>query len=153
MRVWPLGILGSSLAWLTFYPTVAVAAVIGGLPGGLLATFLACMTVTFLWPLLVAAPFIKGPADWLGMAVYCLTCTLISFVAEGKHRANMRAERAKETAETLAQTAEEREHFIKSMPMPYRVWSLIGIPACAAVLPTNATLNGLADRLNNSSAS
>lgn len=115
MRVWPLGILGSSLAWLTFYPTVAVAALIGGLPAGLLATFLACITVAFLWPLLVAAPFIKGPADWLGMAVYCMTCTLISFVPEGTRRANVRLRHEKERAEKLAQTAAEREHFIKSV--------------------------------------
>lgn len=115
MRIWPLGILGSSLAWLTFYPTVVIATVIGGLPAGLLATFLACLTVTFLWPLLVAAPFIQGPVDWIDIAVYCLTCTLISFVAEGKDRANVRAQRDKKKAEILAHTAAERERFIKSI--------------------------------------
>jgi diguanylate cyclase (GGDEF)-like protein/PAS domain S-box-containing protein len=115
VRVWPLGILGSSLAWLTFYPAVAVAAVLGGLSAGLVATFLACMTVTYIWPLLVATPFITAPADWLAMTVFCMTCALISLVAEGRHRANMRARQAKEQAETFARTAAKREHFIISI--------------------------------------
>ena len=115
VRVWPLGMLGSSLAWLTFYPTVAVAAVIGGLSAGLVATFLACLTVTYMWPLLVATPFITAPADWLAMTVFCMNCTLISSVAEGRQRANMRARHAKEQAESFARTAAKRERFIISI--------------------------------------
>lgn len=115
-RVWPLGILGSSLTWLTFYPTVVVAAVIGGMSAGLLATFLACITVTFLWALLVAAPFIKSTADWLGMAAFCLTSVLISLVAEGMRRANVRAQQVKENAEISAlAAAAEGERFLKSI--------------------------------------
>ena len=113
MRIWPLGMIGASNAWLTYYPAVAVAVLIGGFRAGLLATILACISVTFLWPSLVVAPFIRGTEDWFGMGVFVLTCTLISIVAEAKHREILRAERAKHEAETLAQSAVARAHFIK----------------------------------------
>jgi signal transduction histidine kinase/CheY-like chemotaxis protein len=91
LRIWPLHSLGSTLAWLTFYPAVMVVAIYGGLSAGLLATVLACLTVTFLWPILVAQPFIKNPADWLGMSVFILTGSMISGVAEAMRRAQSRA--------------------------------------------------------------
>ena len=97
LRYWPLQALGSRMAWLTFYPVVMVAAIYGGLAAGLLATGLACLTVTFLWPVLVAQPFIKDGADWLGMAVFVLTGTMISIVGESPLRANARAKQAQAT--------------------------------------------------------
>ena len=99
LRIWPLQALGSSLAWLTFYPAVMIASIYGGLYVGLLATALACLTVLSLWPLLVAAPFIAKPADWLGMGVFIFTGTMISGVAEAMRRAEARALKAQEQAE------------------------------------------------------
>ena len=99
LRIWPLQALESRVAWLTFYPVVMVAAIYGGLYAGLLATLLACLTVVLLWPLLVAQPFIKDAADWLGMAVFVFTGTMISSVAEAMRRANVRAKKAQEQAE------------------------------------------------------
>jgi signal transduction histidine kinase/ActR/RegA family two-component response regulator len=104
LRLWPLQSLGSTLAWLTFYPVVMIAAIYGGLSAGLLATGLACLIAVFGWSLLVAAPFIKGPADVLGMAVFVLTCTMISFVAEATRRANLRAREAQERAEAASKS-------------------------------------------------
>ncbi len=99
LRIWPLQALGSSLVWLTYYPAVMVAAIYGGLYAGLLATVLACLTATFLWSLLVAQPFIKNPADWLGVTVFVLTGSMISGVAEAMRRAQERAIKAQEQAE------------------------------------------------------
>jgi diguanylate cyclase (GGDEF)-like protein len=99
LRIWPLQALESSLAWLTFYPAVMVVAIYGGLSAGLLATVLACLTVTFLWPILVAQPFINKPADWLGMSVFILTGSMISGVAEAMRRAQARAIKAQKQAE------------------------------------------------------
>ena len=99
LRVWPLHPLGSSLTWLTFYPAVMVSAIYGGLFAGLLSATLACLTIIFAWPLLVAQPFIQVPADWLGLAVFLMTGTMISAVAEAMRRANVRAKRAQEEAE------------------------------------------------------
>jgi signal transduction histidine kinase/CheY-like chemotaxis protein len=99
LRIWPLQALGSSLAWLTFYPAVMVVAIYGGLYAGLLATVLACLTVTFGWQILVAQPFINNFADWLGMSVFILTGSMISSVAEAMRRAQARAIKAQEQAE------------------------------------------------------
>jgi signal transduction histidine kinase/FixJ family two-component response regulator len=99
LRIWPLQALKSTLAWLTFYPTVMIVAIYGGFFTGLLATALACLTVTLLWPLLVTEPFIKNPADWLGMMVFVLTGTMISGVAEAMRLAQVRAKKAQERAE------------------------------------------------------
>lgn len=99
LRIWPLQALGSSLVWLTYYPAVMIIAIYGGLYAGLLATVLACLTATFLWPLFVAQPFIKNPADWLGMTVFVLTGSMISGVAEAMRRAQERAIKAQEQAE------------------------------------------------------
>jgi signal transduction histidine kinase len=99
LRVWPLKALGSRLVWLTFYPVVMIAAIYGGLAAGLLATGLACVTAFFLGPMLVGQPFIKDPADFLGMGVFVLTGAMISSVAEAMRRAQTRARQAQEKAE------------------------------------------------------
>ena len=99
LRIWPLQTLESSLVWLTFYPAVMVVAIWGGLSAGLLATALACLVAVFLWPVLVAHPFINGSADWLGMAVFILTGSMISGVAEAMRRAQARAVKAQQEAE------------------------------------------------------
>ncbi len=103
LRVWPLQALEWRIPWLTFYPAVMAAALYGGLPPGLLASCLSCLTIAFLWPLIVTQPFIKHSADWLGMAIFFLNCTLISGVAEAMRRANTRAKLAQEKAEAANQ--------------------------------------------------
>ena len=91
LRIWPLHMLGAGLAWLTFYPAVMIAAVYGGLAAGLLATGLTCVTVKFLWSLLVETPFINTPADWIGMSVFVLTGMMISGVASAMRRSEARS--------------------------------------------------------------
>lgn len=106
VRIWPLHDIGSNLAWLTYYPAVMVVAIYGGLYAGLLATILSCLIVTFFWQLLVATPFIKVPADYLGMLVFIITGSLISSVAEAMRRAKAVAitEREKAEAANLAKS-------------------------------------------------
>ncbi|MCB1290743.1 MAG: DUF4118 domain-containing protein [Mycobacterium sp.] len=99
LRIWPLGSLGNILVWLTFYPAVLAAAVVGGFGCGLFAVGLTVVSVVFGWPLLVATPFIATRADWLGMGVFILNGLLMSAVAEGMLQANRRARAAKVHAE------------------------------------------------------
>jgi signal transduction histidine kinase/CheY-like chemotaxis protein len=99
LRIWPLDILETRVAWLTYYPTVMVAAVYGGFLAGLAGALLASLIVVFLWPVFVAQPFIQTFADWLGLAVFCLNCALISYIAELMRRARTKARRAQEEAE------------------------------------------------------
>jgi len=107
MRVWPLQALETRMAWLTFYPAVMIAALYGGLAAGLLAAAFACAVNLFLWHLLGSQPFIKEYADWLGMGIFFLNCTMISFIAEATRRANARAAEAQKQAESanLAKSA------------------------------------------------
>lgn len=115
LRIWPLQALESSLAWLTFYPAVIVAALYGGFSASLLATVLACITVTFLLPLVVDKAFVKSPIDFLGMTVFSLTCVGVSCAIESMRRANARADEAQRKAESIALASAESEQFLKSI--------------------------------------
>ncbi len=99
LRLWPLHPLGVRLAWLTFYPAVAAVALYGGLGAGLLGTSLSCLMVVWVLPALVHRPFIRDFADWLGMAVFAATSTMVSAIAEATRRANVRAKQAHDEAE------------------------------------------------------
>lgn len=99
LRVWPLGSLETRLAWLTFYPAVMLAAIYGGAIGGIIGASFSCIIIIFLWPLLATQPFIKDSADWLGMAVFFITCMMLSFVAEAMRQANIQAMQAREQAQ------------------------------------------------------
>lgn len=103
LRVWPLESLENRLAWLTFYPAVMLSAIYGGVIVGVLVTILSCISIVFLWFILAAQPFVNEAADWLGMAVFFLTCTMISFVAEAMRRANIRAKQAQKEAQLANQ--------------------------------------------------
>jgi light-regulated signal transduction histidine kinase (bacteriophytochrome) len=99
LRLWPLQALGGRLAWLTFYPAVAVGALYGGFAAGMLATFLSCLAALWFLPALAGQTFIRDSTDWLGMAVFFATCTLVSGIAEATRRANARTKQAHEQAE------------------------------------------------------
>jgi light-regulated signal transduction histidine kinase (bacteriophytochrome) len=98
LRLWPLEALGARLAWLTFYPAVAVAALFGGLYAGLFATLLSCFMVSFVLPASGHA-MMNDAIDWLGMGVFFATAMVVAGVAEAMLRANARAKTAKEETE------------------------------------------------------
>jgi PAS domain S-box-containing protein len=100
LRLWPLQALGVRLAWLTFYPAVVIATLYGGFSAGLLGTSLSCLTLLYLWPVFGDKPFIRDPADWLGMVVFSATCVMISSIGEAMRHARARAEQAKKQLET-----------------------------------------------------
>jgi signal transduction histidine kinase/DNA-binding NarL/FixJ family response regulator len=97
LRIWPLSTLGLRTPWITFYPAVMAAAVVGGVGAGVFAAVMSAGLIYFWSP--TGEPFIKDPADWLGMAVFVVNSVLISLLAEGMRRAHVRATRAKEEAE------------------------------------------------------
>jgi signal transduction histidine kinase/DNA-binding NarL/FixJ family response regulator len=97
LRIWPLQGLGLRIAYVTFYPAVMIAALVGGLPVGLLTTALSALVILFWSP--IGKPFIADAGDWLGMAVFLVNCTMISFVAEAMRRAQERARAAQQQAE------------------------------------------------------
>ena len=100
LRLWPLQALGVRQAWLTFYPAVVIIALYGGFFAGLLATCLSCLVVWLLLPGFIGQAFVSDSVDWLGMAVFFATCTMISWVGEVVRRARLRAAQVKEQLES-----------------------------------------------------
>jgi PAS domain S-box-containing protein len=105
LRLEFLQTLGTSYPFLTFYPAVIIAALYGGLYAGLLATVLSPLLANYFWIKPVGSIFIQNPADWLNLAIFLITCTMISFITEAMHRAMTRANKA----ETEAKLAAERK--------------------------------------------
>ncbi|MFH2091959.1 MAG: ATP-binding protein [Pseudomonadota bacterium] len=97
LRVWPLGALELRIPWVTFYPAVMAVALYGGFASGLFATALSALAVLFWSP--TDQPFIDDPADYLGMAVFCVNGTLIALMSGAMHRAKDQANLAKNQAE------------------------------------------------------
>jgi diguanylate cyclase (GGDEF)-like protein/PAS domain S-box-containing protein len=111
LRVWPLQAFVSELPWLTFYPAVIAVALYGELYAGLLATALACLAVTFLWPLFAGYPFIENRFDLLEMTIFALICSFISYLTKAVHH----SQKALKQAESATKASTEREQFIRSI--------------------------------------
>ncbi len=105
VRVDVLGALGTSSTYVTFFPSVAIAAFAGGLPAGALATALAALAVS----LYIAPPI--AVADWLGLAIFLLGCALTIGITEAMHRARARALQAEEQARITGALRESEERF------------------------------------------
>ena len=90
--------LGRGIPYLTYYPAVMIAAIIGGLPAGLLVTFISAI-LAYAW-------IQKGQMtsiEWLAMAFFVVICIMISLLAEAKRRANKKVLRIKQNLEKLIQ--------------------------------------------------
>jgi PAS domain S-box-containing protein len=111
VRMGFLQALGMRIPFVTFYPAVMLAALVGGLPAGLLATALSALLASFFWIEPVNQLFIRDPADWLGIIVFIMSCLIISFMSEAMRRAQTRAKEA----ESLASLAVERENAARTL--------------------------------------
>jgi len=87
--------LGRGTAYLTYYPAVVLAALLGGLQAGFLATFVSAL-LCFFW---IQRGFMSH-VETLAMCAFILSCCMISGVTEAMHRAQAKANREKEKAET-----------------------------------------------------
>jgi signal transduction histidine kinase/CheY-like chemotaxis protein len=88
------GGLGRGTAYLTYYPAVVLAALYGGLPSGLVATAVSAF-LSFFW----IQKGYMSPVETMAMAVFLISCTMISGIAEAMRRAQRRAKEEKEKAE------------------------------------------------------
>ena len=136
LRTWPLQSLGSTLPWLTFYPAIIMGAIYGGLYAGLLASVFSCLTITFLWPIFAAEPFIKNPADYLGMLVFILICGLISGVAGAMRRAREREHAFSNQSLRLQAESEQRSKAILQTMMD----GLVHIDQKGIILAVNGSV-------------
>ena len=120
-----LDALGSRSVYITFYASVAMAALVGGLPAGAFATVLAALAVAFYF----APPLVLG--NWLAFAIFLMCCALTTGVTEAMHRARARAREAEEEARR-ARGLKENEEFIRGV--------LNSLPQEIAVLDENGTI-------------
>ena len=89
-------IWGSNLPFITFYPAVALAAWLGGLGPGLVAS--AVSAVCALWFLAPAGSFwVKDPYDLIGLVLFTSINVAISALNGALHSARRRAEATRDT--------------------------------------------------------
>ena len=86
--------LGTSFAFITFYPSVMLAALYGGLPAGALATFSGALLADYFWVEPVRSLLVSSPMDWLALAIFALNCLLISWMVDLLQKARARLRRA-----------------------------------------------------------
>jgi signal transduction histidine kinase/CheY-like chemotaxis protein len=103
IRKYLLVALENRLVWVTFYPAVVVASVLGGWFAGLLTIVGTCLIALYAWPVFTVKPFISDYGDWLGVMVFSMNCLMIVAVAEMMHRARARADAARVQAESANQ--------------------------------------------------
>ncbi len=87
------------LEWLTFYPPLVVAALLGGFVPGAVATALSCLAVVILIPLLAEETFPADSPHVLGVLVFLVNGCVISGLAEAMRRAQARALLAQDKTE------------------------------------------------------
>jgi PAS domain S-box-containing protein/putative nucleotidyltransferase with HDIG domain len=80
LRMWPLRSMGTSLAYITFFPAVTIAAIYGGRTSGVIATVLSVIYVYF-WQS-TRNPNFANMVNWDGMVIFTITGILLSGVSE-----------------------------------------------------------------------
>ena len=93
------------LIYVTFYPGVAIATLVGGLASGILATALAVLIIS-LW---VAPPI--DTAAWLGLLTFFVGSVLVMGITEAMHRARARAWKAEEQGKLTEELRKSEEQF------------------------------------------
>ncbi|MHC4557649.1 MAG: PAS domain S-box protein [Planctomycetota bacterium] len=104
--------LGRGIPYLTYYPAIMIAAIIGGLPAGLLATFISAI-LAYVW----IQQGQMTSIEWSAMAFFVAICVMISLLAEAKRRANQKVLRMKKSLEKLVQ---ERTHELQKSEEHFR---------------------------------
>ena len=93
------------LIYVTFYPGVAIATLVGGLASGILATALAVLIIS-LW---VAPPI--DAAAWLGLVTFFVGSILVVGITEAMHRARARAWKAEDQVKLTEELRKSEEQF------------------------------------------
>jgi PAS domain S-box-containing protein len=99
-------LLGTTSPFLTYFPAVVIAGLIGGYPAGLLATALSIPMADYFSIEPVGEFGITNPVDVQTVVVFTLSCVLVTGANETMHRARRRAFAAE--AELALATERER---------------------------------------------
>ena len=109
VRIAFLQALGTRVTFVTFYPAVMLAALYGGLRAGLLATAASAILANLFITMPLGQFSLGQSADWLGLAVFLLSCIIISSITEAMHRARIGAREAQMMAQAAAARALDLE--------------------------------------------
>ena len=99
IRKFFLGALDDKVVWITFYPAVMVAAILGGFSSGMLTSIFTILIVLFQWQLFIDNPFIVGTVGTVSATVFVINCSLISGISEYSRQQKIKANIQKEKAE------------------------------------------------------
>jgi signal transduction histidine kinase len=99
VRIVLLGSLGTHAPYVTFYPAVIIAALYGGLPGGIVATLLSAAATPVFWHEPEQGLFyVHDPLDWLAAFVFIVGGLMICWICDAMRRAKARAAKAEAQA-------------------------------------------------------
>lgn len=104
IRKYFLESLENKVVWITFYPAIMVAAIMGGFYIGILSAFLSLFIAVFEWHHFTYVPFIQNDSDWISVFVFMLNCTLVSGIAEYSRLQRNKAQKAQKQAELANKT-------------------------------------------------
>ena len=105
LRVWFLQNMGTSLAYITFFPAVTIAALYGGRTSGVISTALSAIYVYF-WQT-TSNPEFGDLAHWEGLALFAFTGFMLSGFSDALFRARANELQAMELAMHEKRHAEE----------------------------------------------
>jgi PAS domain S-box-containing protein len=127
LRVLFLQGLGTNAPYITFYPSVVIAALYGGLRAGLLTLVLSAAVGIYFWVEPVHTFTFKNSVDWLLLATFLITTVLISFVTEAMHRARAAAQVASEREKAAQERREDEARLrlsVRSANIGFWDWDL-----------------------------
>jgi PAS domain S-box-containing protein len=138
LRIGLLPVLGLRSPYLTFYPAVVITALYGGRAAGLLATLLSALTASFLWIAPVGHLTVADRGDWLGLVVFVLGGTAVSWICEAMHRAQARAGEA----EAQVKIAMERQRAAEEL-REQREWLRVTLSSIGDAVLATDTVGGI----------
>lgn len=97
---------GPMPTWVTFYPALIFAALIGGIGPGLLATALGAFLADLFFIPSAGSLRVVRPGDLVGLIIFCCNGVLISFIAARMRSARSEAEVARQSEERFRALAD-----------------------------------------------
>lgn len=131
----------------TYYPAVLVATLVGGVPSGLLALFLAGAGA---WWLFMPVPFgfaLADPSEGVSLGIFCLATVLIIAMAEGYRRAYHRLDEAQAGRQLLLRELQHRNRNTSAVVQAVITQSLQGEPEAACKINNRIRALLVADEL------